>query len=88
MRPQYNEAANLPENLWGELPFHEDNRKKFGYLGFTTFECTVKDLFSQTYGKMPEDGSKNQIIMEYEYFMDIIANNTRFNETVIPEKTG
>ena len=88
LRPQYNEAAKLPENQWGELPYYEDNWRKFGYMGFTTFQCTVKDLFSQTYGKMPDNGSKKQIIMEFEYFMDMIANNTRFNETVVSEKTA
>ena len=30
LRPQYNDAANLPENQWDELPFYEDNWKKYG----------------------------------------------------------
>ena len=47
----------------------------------------MKDLFTQTYGKMPENGARKQIIMEYEYFMDIMANNTRFNETVVSKET-
>ena len=37
---------------------------------------------------MPEAGSKKQIIMEYETFMDTIANNTKFNQTVVPDKTA
>ena len=89
LRPQYNEEANLPENKWGEIPYYEERWKKNGsYLAYTTIQCTVKDLFTQTYGKMPENGARKQIIMEYEYFMDIMANNTRFNETVVPQETG
>ena len=46
--------ANLPENDWGEIPVHKGK-----HFDVTTIECTVKDLFTQTYGKMPESGSGN-----------------------------
>lgn len=43
---------------------------------------------SKTYGKMPDDGSSNQIIMEYEYFTDTLANTTTFNSDWMDEATS
>jgi len=39
----------------------------------TSFKCTVKAMLSETYGKMPDAGSKQQIIMEYKHYMNLFA---------------
>ena len=35
---------------------------------------------------MPDDMSHQQIVMEYTYFTDMIANTTTFNETYVDEE--
>ena len=58
MRWQYNEAASL--NGWGEFPYYPgtDEWQDVGAtIANTKFECTVADLLSKTYGKMPDSGS-------------------------------
>ena len=52
----------------------------------TYFSCTVKAMISDTYGKMPLSNAKNQIIMEFEYFMDIFIESTTFNPDYIDEE--
>ena len=44
-----------------------------GELAKTEFECTVKGKFKETYGKMPTEDFQKQIVMEYEYYTDLIA---------------
>ena len=43
---------------------------------------------SKTYGKMPDSDASKQIIMEYEYFMDTLANTTVFNEKCVDASTA
>ena len=45
----------------------------------TAIKCTVVGTFSETYGKMPDHASDRQIIMEFEYFMDTVAQSTEFS---------
>ena len=54
----------------------------------TEIECTVKDLVAETYGKMPDASSTKQIMMEYEYYTDLIARSTTFNELLIDKELG
>ena len=56
-------------------------------MAYTVFECTVVGLFDKTYGKMPETDSEQQILMEYEFYTDMLANTTSFNETAVNLKT-
>jgi len=52
--------------------------------GQTTIACTVRALFSDTYGKMPDEGADYQIFMEYKYFTDTLANQTNFSNDGVP----
>ena len=54
----------------------------------TYFGCTVKAFISETYGKMPDSQAKDQIIMEYEYYMDIFAKSTSFDPNFIAQETS
>ena len=53
----------------------------------TTIKCTVMGTFSETYGKMPDDGSDRQIILEFENFMDTIAQSSEFSPICIKDKS-
>ena len=83
MRYQYNEAARY--NQWNFFPEYSwlDS-----YAGITTITCTVKDMVKKTYGKMPDKDANKQIILEYQYFTDTLANTTAFNSTHIDEETA
>ena len=59
-----------------------------GYTGYTEITCTVKDVLSKTYGKMPDSDASKQIIMEYEYFMDTLANTTDFDPRCMDASTA
>ena len=59
-----------------------------GYMGYTEITCTVKDVLSKTYGKMPDSLASKQIIMEYEYFMDTLANSTVFDPQCVDASTA
>ena len=43
-------------------------------------------MISETYGKMPLSKAKNQIIMEYEHYMDIFTESTTFNPLLFSEE--
>ena len=58
------------------------------YMGYTEITCTVKDVLSKTYGKMPDSLASRQIIMEYEYFMDTLANSTVFDPQCLDASTS
>ena len=60
---QYNHAAL--ENGWPTI----DAEIEEGFQGRSSIECTVKDLFTKTYGKMPDEGADKQIIMEFESYV-------------------
>jgi len=79
-RNSYNpvaEANGWP--LWTTINQGTD----YGRAATTSFKCTVRDMISDTYGKMPEAGAKSQIIMEYEHYMDIFAESTTFNQELV-----
>ena len=59
------------------VPYNREN------IGYTEFNCTVAGLFDKTYGKMPEKQSEAQIIMEYEFYMQLLAQSTIFNKTIV-----
>ena len=53
LRVQYNEAAR--ENGWNFFPEYTwTNKTTYTYAGISQINCTVKDVLSETYGKMPE----------------------------------
>ena len=56
-------------------------------VAYTVFECKVVGLFPKTYGKMPDSDSDKQIMMEYEFYTDMLANSTSFNETAVDMET-
>ena len=58
------------------------------FMGYTTITCTVKDVLSKTYGKMPDLDASKQIIMEYEYLMDTLANTTVFDPKCVDARAG
>ena len=78
LRPQYNSAAS--ENGWNFFPEYSwENATEYRWAGVSQINCTVKDVLSETYGKMPDSDAEKQIIMEYEYFTDTLANTTTFD---------
>ena len=85
MRWQYNEAA--VEQGWGEFPNYSGEKSAIRQLSETEFTCTVVGLFSKSLGKMPDTGKDDQIIMEYEFFTDMLANTTTFRNRVVPQQT-
>ena len=85
MRYQYNKAAE--EHDWPIME-HIYTYDGSGEAAVTEFECTVKDLVAETYGKMPDASSTKQIMMEYEYYTDLIARSTTFNELLIDKELG
>ena len=40
-------------------------------------------MLDKTYGKMPDDESSTQIIMEYQSYIQLLANATTFNQTMV-----
>ena len=44
-------------------------------------------MLDKTYGKMPEEWSEKQIFMEFEYYLDLLADSTTFNETLVDAET-
>lgn len=74
---QYNEEAQVQG--WPTMAYTP---------GRTTINCNVKDLFSKTYGKMPESMADQQIILEFEYFISTIAQTTEFDPAVVDEATA
>ena len=45
-------------------------------------------MIGETYGKMPDAGAENQIIMEYEHYMNLFAQSTTFDKKHVDEKLG
>lgn len=39
-------------------------------------------MISKTYGKMPDQDSKRQILMEFSTYTQVLAESTTFNSTV------
>ena len=66
MRFQYNFNAVLEG--WETLPEGTD------LIGNSKIECVVTQMLDRTYGKMPDAGADSQIIMEYKYYTDTLAN--------------
>ena len=79
MRNQYNSVA-LDEG-WEKLPTDVD------IGGNSLIECTVYAMLDRTYGKMPDSGAKQQVIMEFAYYAHMLANTTTWNETIVPQAT-
>ena len=65
-----------------------DHRDENVRLATTEFQCTVKDLVTETHGKMPDENSQNQIVMEFEYYTDLIAQSTTFDEALVGKELG
>ena len=45
-------------------------------------------MIGETYGKMPQTDAENQIIMEYESMIDLIAQSTTFNQDFVSKELG
>ena len=73
---------------WRWVNITEDDVEAGNLTATTYFSCTVKDFISKTYGKMPDKGANKQIIMEYEYYMDIFSKSTTFNPDFVDEELG
>jgi len=73
MSRQYNEAAKA--NNWGLWPYNTGGTSKI--------VCSVRGFFSETFGKMPDEGADRQIILEYKYLTDTLATSTSFNSTQV-----
>ena len=77
------QAEGWPQ--WQYMNFTEDDQAAGNWPATTTFGCKVKAMISETYGKMPDAGARNQIVMEYEYYMDIFAKSTTFDSAFVEE---
>ena len=87
LRAQYNIAAR--ENDWNFFPEYTwENATAYQFAGVSKITCTVKDLLSETYGKMPDQDAEKQILMEYQYFTDTLANTTVFDSEHIDAETS
>lgn len=87
LRYQYNQAAR--NNSWHFMPEFTWQNATLGIEeGITQFNCTVKGVAAKTYGKFRDSDAQKQIVMEYEYFLDTLANTTTFNSTFIKEQTA
>ena len=60
---------------WNPVPYFEYQEKSIE----TVIDYTIKDFPSKTYGKIPESNAKNQLMMEFEYWIPTWANHTDFS---------
>ena len=73
MALQYNELAQ--EKGWNPVPYFDYHVKSIE----TVIDYTIKDFLSKTYGKIPDNSAKSQLMMEFEYWVPAWANHTDFS---------
>ena len=71
---QYNELA--PEMGWKQVPYFSS----YDFALETEIDYTIKDFLTKTYGKLPDNDAKTQLMMEYEYWVPAWANHTDFSD--------
>jgi hypothetical protein len=89
MRFKYNDVAR--ENGWGKFPYTPGEPSKIEdheTIGYTNFKCTIAGVIDKTYNKMPLEDMESQVIMEYDSYLQVLGDNTVFNETYVDAETA